>query len=90
MLIKREAFLMLMYGVLVFCLSISCLLSYLGFFNVDFVEHLSAVTGLLFSCVIELLICYSVSKITYFYNGTGQIPVSLFTLGSAILSMRAH
>lgn len=58
------------------------------FFNVDPVEHVSAVPGLIFSCVIELLTRSGVGRTAYFYKGTGQLLVSLFTLRRAILGVR--
>lgn len=75
-----------------FCFSVvSLLLSCLLFvFNVDFAEHVSAATDLLFSCVIELLTCSRVSRMADFCTSAAQILVPLFTLRSTTLSMRPH
>lgn len=43
------------------------------FLHVDFAEHVSAVTGLLFPCNTELLTCDGVNRMAYFSNGTGPI-----------------
>lgn len=70
---------------------VSLLLSCLLFvFNVDFAEHVSAATDLLFSCVIELLTCSRVSRMADFCTSAAQIVVPLFALRSTTLSMRPH
>lgn len=68
-----------------------CSLLLFLFLNVVFAEHVSVVTGLLLSCIIELLTCNRVSRVAYFCNGAqvpGHIQVLVFTLRSTVLSVR--